>query len=72
MARSGLKDFRTNAYRGNMVFGVRLPQKIKGKSSVMRWSIGKNCDAWVLAIDAMLDFGREKDLSDDIQKILKN
>ncbi|MEM2440373.1 MAG: hypothetical protein QW493_04070 [Candidatus Bathyarchaeia archaeon] len=68
MARTGLKDFRTNAYWGNMVFGVRLPQKIREDAVLCAESIGKNCDSWVLALDAMLDFGREKDLSEDIQK----
>jgi glutathione synthase/RimK-type ligase-like ATP-grasp enzyme len=68
MARAGLKDFRTNAYRGNMVFGVNLPQKIREKAALCAESIGKNCDAWVLALDAMLNFGREKDLNECVQK----
>ncbi|MEM2779387.1 MAG: hypothetical protein QW791_00740 [Candidatus Bathyarchaeia archaeon] len=68
MARLGLKDFRTNAYRGNMVFGVRLPQRIREKAVLCAESVGKNCDAWVLALDAMLDFRKEKDLSEDTQK----
>jgi len=68
MARTGLKDFRTNAYLGNMVFGVNLTQKIREKAALCAESIGKNFDAWVLALDAMLNFGEEKDLSEDIQK----
>lgn len=68
MARTGLRDFRTNAYLGNMVFGVGLPQKIREKAVLCAESIGKSCDAWVLALDAMLNFGREIDLSEDIQK----
>jgi len=68
MARTGLKDFRTNAYLGNMVFGINLTQKIREKAVLCAESIGKNCDAWVLALDAMLNFGEEKDLSEDIQK----
>lgn len=59
MARAGLKDFRTNTYLGNMVFGVQLPQKIMEDSVKSAEAIGKNCCAWVLALDAMIDFGRE-------------
>ncbi|MEM2419359.1 MAG: hypothetical protein QXL38_00020 [Candidatus Bathyarchaeia archaeon] len=68
MARTGLRDFRTNAYLGNTVFGVELPQKIREKAVLCAESIGKNCDAWVLALDAMLNFGREIDLNEDLQK----
>jgi len=68
MARTGLKDFRTNAYRGNMVFGVNLPQKIREKAVLCAESIGKNCDTWVLALDAMLNFREEKSLSEEAQK----
>lgn len=60
MARTGLKDFRTNTYLGNMVFGVKLPLKIREDSIKCAESIGKNCEAWVLAFDAMIDFGEEK------------
>ncbi|MEM2994845.1 MAG: hypothetical protein QXI91_02355 [Candidatus Bathyarchaeia archaeon] len=59
MARAGLKDFRTNTYLGNMVFGVKLPQKIREESLKSAEAVGKNCDAWVLALDAMINFGRE-------------
>ncbi|MEM2103299.1 MAG: ATP-grasp domain-containing protein [Candidatus Bathyarchaeia archaeon] len=59
MARTGLKDFRTNAYLGNMVFGVNLTQKIIESSIKCAESIGKGCEAWVLALDAMINFGRE-------------
>ncbi|MCS7124703.1 MAG: hypothetical protein NZ932_04735 [Candidatus Bathyarchaeota archaeon] len=59
MARTGLKDFRTNAYLGNMVFGVELPQKIREQAIKCAESIGKSCEAWVLALDAMINFGRE-------------
>ncbi len=68
MARTGLKDFRTNAYMGNMVFGLNLTQKIREKAVLCAESIGKNCEAWVLALDAMLNFGVEKDLGEEIQR----
>jgi len=59
MARTGLNDFRTNAYLGNMVFGIKLPQKIRENAVKCAESIAKNCEAWVLALDAMIDFGGE-------------
>ncbi len=68
MARTGLRDFRTNAYLGNTVFGVELPQRIREKAVLCAESIGKNCDAWVLALDAMLNFGKEMTLNEDLQK----
>jgi glutathione synthase/RimK-type ligase-like ATP-grasp enzyme len=59
MARTGLKDFRTNAYLGNMVFGINLPQKVREDAVKCAESIAKDCEAWVLALDAMIDFGEE-------------
>jgi glutathione synthase/RimK-type ligase-like ATP-grasp enzyme len=66
MARTGLKDFRTNTYLGNMVFGVKLPSKIREASVKGAESIGKNCEAWVLALDAMIDFGEEKIIDENM------
>jgi hypothetical protein len=43
-----------------MVFGVKLPQKIRNASVKCAESIEKNCEAWVLALDAMIDFRKEK------------
>jgi uncharacterized SAM-dependent methyltransferase len=51
-----------------MVFGINLPQKIREKAALCAESVGKNCDAWVLTLDAMLNFGEEKGLSEDAQK----
>ena len=59
MARTGLNDFRTNAYLGNMVFGIKLPQKIRENAVKCAESIAKDCEAWVIALDAMIDFGEE-------------
>ncbi len=66
MARTALGDFRTNAYLGNMVFGVSLPQKVREKAVKCAESIGKNCEAWVLALDAMINFEKEICVSDEI------
>ncbi|MBS7646430.1 MAG: hypothetical protein QXK93_03225 [Candidatus Bathyarchaeia archaeon] len=66
MARTGLRDFRTNAYLGNMVFGVSLPQQIREKAVRCAEAIGKGCDAWVLALDAMINFGKEMAVSNEL------
>ncbi len=59
MARAGLDDFRTNAYLGNMVFGIDLPESIMDKALKCAESIAKSCEAWIIALDAMIDFGEE-------------
>jgi glutathione synthase/RimK-type ligase-like ATP-grasp enzyme len=73
MARTGLKDFRTNAYLGNMVFGINLSQKIREEAVKCAESIAKNCEAWVLALDAMIDFGKEmvidKEMISEFEKL---
>jgi glutathione synthase/RimK-type ligase-like ATP-grasp enzyme len=73
MARTGLKDFRTNAYLGNMVFGINLSQKIREEAVKCAESIAKDCEAWVLALDAMIDFGKEmvidKEMISEFEKL---
>jgi len=66
MARTSLDDFKTNACLGGMVFGIKLPQKIMEEAVKCAEAIGKNCEAWVLALDAMIDFGEEMYVGDDI------
>jgi glutathione synthase/RimK-type ligase-like ATP-grasp enzyme len=60
MARAGFKDFRTNASLGNMVFGVNLPSQIRDAAVKCSKTIGQNSKAWLLALDAMIDFGEQK------------
>jgi glutathione synthase/RimK-type ligase-like ATP-grasp enzyme len=64
MARAGFKDFRTNASLGNMVFGVNLPSNIRDAAVKCSKTIGQNSKAWLLALDAMIDFGEQKFLDD--------
>lgn len=65
LARAGFKDFRTNTYLGNMVFGVNLPPYIRETAVRCGEAIGKNSEAWVLAFDAMLDVGEDKTADDE-------
>jgi glutathione synthase/RimK-type ligase-like ATP-grasp enzyme len=68
MARAGFKDFRTNTALGNFVFDVDLPPYIRDMASKCGKAIGGNCEAWLLALDAMIDFGEEKIAEDSYVK----
>lgn len=68
LARAGFKDFRTNTYLGNMVFGVNLPPYIKNMAIKCGEVIGKNSKVWVLALDAMLNVGEDKMVDDEYVK----
>ena len=68
LARAGFKDFRTNTYLGNMVFGVNLPPYIKNMAIKCGEVIGKNSKVWVLALDAMLNVGEDKMVEDEYVK----
>jgi len=68
LARAGFKDFRTNTYLGNMVFGVSLPLQIREKAVKCTEIIGKNYEAWVLALDAMINVGDDKVADDEYVK----
>ncbi|MEM2882526.1 MAG: hypothetical protein QXU06_03900 [Candidatus Bathyarchaeia archaeon] len=52
LARAGFKDFRTNTFLGNMVFGVKLPNSVIEAAERCGTAIGGD-SAWVLALDAM-------------------
>lgn len=68
LARAGFRDFRTNTYLGNMVFGVNLPCFIRDMAVKCGEAIGKNSEVWVLALDAMLDIGEDKMVDDEYVK----
>ncbi len=59
LSRGGFTDFRTNTFLGNMVFGAELPSRIKELSIKAGEAIGNETEAWVLALDAMLDIGKD-------------
>ena len=64
LARAGFKDFRTNTYLGNMVFGVHLPSHILDTAVQCGQAIGHDSRTWVLALDAMLNAPKDE-LADD-------
>jgi len=68
LARAGFKDFRTNTFLGNMVFGVNLPPHIRDVAVKCGKTIGKDSKAWLLAFDAMIDVGEDKIFDDDYIK----
>ena len=65
LARAGFNDFRTNTYLGNMVFGVRLPSHILEVAVQCGEAIGQGAEAWVLALDAMLNAGKDRPRDDE-------
>ena len=65
LARAGFKDFRTNTFLGNMVFGINLPSHIRKVSAKCGKVIGGDSRAWLLAFDAMIDVGENKTVNDE-------
>ncbi|UCC58571.1 MAG: hypothetical protein JSW14_01225 [Candidatus Bathyarchaeum sp.] len=65
LARAGFKDFRTNTFLGNMVFGVNLPSHIRDVSVKCSRAIGGDSRAWLLAFDAMIKVGENKTVEDE-------
>jgi len=68
LARGGFKDFRTNTYLGNLVFDAKLPQSIQTLAVKCGKALGKKQDAWVFALDAMMNVGENKIVDDEILK----
>ncbi len=60
MARAGFKDFRTNTFLGNLVFHSTLPQPIMELAIKCGQTLGKDADAYVFALDAMVNVGSNK------------
>ncbi|MBC7131448.1 hypothetical protein H5T51_09630, partial [Candidatus Bathyarchaeota archaeon] len=56
MARAGFRDFRTNTALGNFVFDVDLPDCIRDLASECGAVLSEGADAWLLALDAMINF----------------
>ncbi|MFH0897938.1 MAG: hypothetical protein V1850_07845 [Candidatus Bathyarchaeota archaeon] len=68
LGRASFKDFRTNTFLGNMAFEVTLPQDVRETSIKCGAAVGKDCDAWVLALDAMLNVGKDRFVDDEYIK----
>lgn len=72
LARGGFKDFRTNTFLGNMIFGVDLPTHIRNVAVKCGKAISNNSQAWVIALDAMIDHGEVADdeyVRSELQKL---
>jgi len=65
LARAGLKDFRTNTYLGNMVFGVKLPDEIQNTAVRAGDAVGNEAEAWILALDAMPNVAEDRFIDDN-------
>ncbi|UCH38011.1 MAG: hypothetical protein JSV76_02255 [Candidatus Bathyarchaeota archaeon] len=68
LGRASFKDFRTNTFLGNMVFEVDLPLEARNASINCGSAIGKDSEAWVLALDAMLNVGGDRFVDDEYIK----
>ena len=64
MARAGFKDFRTNTFLGNLVFGVKLPRSIQELAIKCGRTLGKGSEAWIFALDAMVNVKENKQVDD--------
>ncbi|MCW4008363.1 MAG: hypothetical protein NWF09_06750 [Candidatus Bathyarchaeota archaeon] len=64
LARGGFRDFRTNTYLGNTVFDARIPFSIRELAVKCSQALGKDAEAWVLALDAMINVGENKTVDD--------
>ena len=60
LARAGFKDFRTNTYLGNLVFDAKIPTYITQLAVKCGKALGKTHEAWVFALDAMINVGENK------------
>ena len=60
MARAGFKDFRTNTFLGNLVFHAKLPLSIQELAVKCGKTLGKGSEAWIFALDAMVNVGENK------------
>ncbi|MFB3888773.1 MAG: RimK family alpha-L-glutamate ligase [Candidatus Bathyarchaeia archaeon] len=68
MARAGLSDFRTNTFLGNLVFDAKLPQHIRETAVKCGKALSREHEAWVFALDAMIDVGKNKNADDETLK----
>jgi glutathione synthase/RimK-type ligase-like ATP-grasp enzyme len=68
MARAGFSDFRTNTFLGNLVFDAKLPQHIRELSAKCGKALGREHEAYVFAMDAMINVGKNKNADDETLK----
>lgn len=68
LARAGFRDFRTNTFLGNMVFGVKLPTEIQKTAVRAGMAVGNEAEAWAVALDAMPNVKEDRFVDDDYIK----
>jgi glutathione synthase/RimK-type ligase-like ATP-grasp enzyme len=68
MARAGFKDFRTNTFLGNLVFDAKLPLSIQELAVECGSTLGAGDEAWIFALDAMVNVGENKSVDDVLLK----
>jgi glutathione synthase/RimK-type ligase-like ATP-grasp enzyme len=68
LARAGFSDFRTNTFLGNLVFDAKLPLHIRELAVKCGKALGRENGAWVFALDAMIDVGKNKNMDDETLK----
>jgi glutathione synthase/RimK-type ligase-like ATP-grasp enzyme len=68
MARAGFKDFRTNTFLGNLVFHAKLPLNIQKLAVKCGKTLSKDSQAWIFALDAMINVGENKNTDDSYLK----
>jgi glutathione synthase/RimK-type ligase-like ATP-grasp enzyme len=64
LVRGGIKDFRTNTYLGNTVFDAKIPTYIRELAVKCGKILGKDTEAWLFALDAMINVGENKTVDD--------
>jgi glutathione synthase/RimK-type ligase-like ATP-grasp enzyme len=64
LARGGIKDFRTNTFLGNTVFDAKLPLRVRELAVKCGEALGKGSEAWLFALDAMVNIGENKTVDD--------
>lgn len=68
LARAGFKDFRTNTFLGNLVFEANLPQSVIDLAVKSGETLGKGSEAWIFALDAMVNVADKKQVDDSYLK----
>lgn len=69
LARGGVKDFRTNTYLGNLVFETVLPLHVKELAVKCGRALSKDHEAYIFALDAMINVGDNKTVDDETLKL---
>jgi glutathione synthase/RimK-type ligase-like ATP-grasp enzyme len=64
LARAGFKDFRTNTFLGNLVFEAKLPPSVIDLAAKCGDTLGKGSEAWIFALDAMIDVAGNKQVDE--------